>query len=215
DLALVGNAVGNLRGALRAGKGGRAHRDGQVAGRLGGAGDPVDLFPLDAEFGRDLGDVLAGGETSADLLGLGLEAGIDLVPRPGRDDLVAHVLQFAVVLRRDGGNVVPDEAAFDGDRFILDADVGSERAADQTRGQVLDRLPLVVGAVLVDRGYRDDRDIVFLADLGERLAASAGVLDHVALIGDLCGGALVGELLLDLGLGLVERRNLLRLDLGD
>ena len=124
------------------------------------------------------------------------------------------LVESAVARRRDGGDVVPDIAAVDVDRIVVDADVGGECAADdvgavrQIDGELAVRI--APGAVDVES---DDGQLFLLRRFFERAAAGAIVFDFVVQVLELFLGAIERDLVAQLRRGFGERFCRRRLDL--
>ena len=170
------------------------------------------------EVGGDLGDVVALGQAVADLVRLGGERFVDLVRFQA-----ATTLSRTSSSSRSRGAVTESRRTRhsrrrDRDRVVVDADVGVEGAGEQrlSAGQVGDRLAVGVVAVLVDGRDGDAASARISLAISSSVsppARASSITSRWSAIS--VGGALVGDLLLDLVLGLVEGLHHLRLDRGD
>src|SRR5262245_51423580 len=85
---------------------------------------------LGADSGGLIGKVAALFELLDHLGGLGAKSARNLVLAPLGFDLVAHLIERTLTRRRDADHVVPDVAAIELDRVVVDADVAVESLRD-------------------------------------------------------------------------------------
>src|ERR1700687_2632848 len=111
---------------------------------------------------------------------------------PARFDLVLDLIEVTLARGGDAEDVVPDIAALERDRIVVDADIAVEGLRDdiETDRNVGCRLAAGEAAGAIDAVDGDGSKTQFLRGFGDAGAAAALVLHLVAQLGDLGARAL-------------------------
>ena len=169
---------------------------------------------LQARGLRDFGERRAGLELVEHFGRLGAQNVGDLVVPPARFELVFDLVERPFPLGRNARHFVPDIAAGDLQRIVLDADLGRERGGEQALGlrNAAHRLARRADALAVhlEGPYRK---LQIGRSLGQWPADRTLVLDLVVERKNLGPGALVRKVFPELVAHFAERPNLLRFDL--
>src|SRR6202034_2010483 len=117
---------------------------------------------------------------------------------PARYDLVLARIEATFMRWGDADNVVPDIAAVERDRIVVDADIAVEGLGDdiEALGDVGRKLAIGRAAGTVDGVDRHGGKAELLGRFGDAGAAAALVFHLVAQVGDLLARALDGDFLL-------------------
>src|SRR5215468_4472608 len=147
---------------------------------------------------------------------LGVQTRRDFLLAPARLDLVLDLVERTFARRRDAGDVVPDVAVLKPQGVTFDADIGGKRPGEKPlRVGKLHRRACSIAAGAIDRLDGARLELQIGGGLGQRFALCARILDLVVEVENLGFGARGGQLLLEFAGHLLERANLLRLDLED
>src|SRR3984893_11359533 len=214
-LAVAG--TGGLSDAILGGAKRRRNRAGRHAGRRGVTPESAGGFHLRPDACRLVSEVAALFELLHHFGGLGPQLARDLVVAPSGLDLVLDLVEAAFARWRDAENVVPDIAAVERNRIVVDADVAVEGLRDdiETARNVVAQLTARGAAGAIDGVDGDGGEPEFLGGFDHPGAAAALVFHLVAQFGCLGARALGGNFLLQVrGDGFIGRLDA-RLDLAD
>ena len=189
---LAAAGAGGLSDAILGGAERRRDHARGHAGRRGVAPETGRGFDLRSDGRGFLGELAALLELLHHFGRLGAQPGRDLVVAPLRLDLVLDLVEIAFARRRDAEHVVPDIAAVELDRIVVDADVAGEGLRDHVEAarNVGHRLAVGGAAGAIDGVDGDGGQPELLRGLDHAGAAAALVFHLVVEFGDLgCGRA--------------------------
>src|SRR5215467_8808069 len=145
---------------------------------------------------------------------LGLQPRRDFLLAPARLDLVLDLVERTFARRRDAGDVVPDVAVLKPQGVAFDADIGGKRPGEKPfRIGKLHWHACRIAAGAIDRLDGARLELQIGGGLGQQFALCARILDLVVEVENLGLGARGAQFLLEFAGHLLERANLLRLDL--
>src|SRR2546430_5836360 len=142
----------SLSDAILGGAKRRADCAGGYARQRSIAPESAGCFDFRSHCCRFVGEIAALFELLNDLRCLGPQPACDLVVAPSRLDLILHLIDGAFSRGGDAENVVPDIAAVERNRVVVDTDIAVERLRDdlETAGNVADRLAVGPAAGPID-----------------------------------------------------------------